>query len=378
MRIMQKQGSGSIINVSSVSSLRAGIAAGAYSASKAAVKVWGEALRGHLAADGVGVCTGSEANELALRIARTVTGRTGLIVTSYAYHGNSQATWEISTEDVPPEQLPDYIAVVPAPDCYRGRYSGESAGEQYAAHVQDAIRHLEERGFELAAFVVDTIMSSSGVVVPPVGYLARVAELTQAAGGLFIADEVQPGFGRTGKHFWGFEHDGLVPDIVTMGKPMGNGHPIAGVVARDQLVNAFAEQSGYFNTFGGNPVSCAAAMAVLDVIDEESLQQNALEIGQHIVAGLGDLANRHHCIGDVRGNGLFIALELVENRDRRDPATELTRAVINDLRQRGVLTSSIGPDANILKLRPPLVLTKADANHMLDVLDQSLASLSSQ
>ena len=323
-------------------------------------------------------CTGSEANELALRIARTVTGRSGIIATSYAYHGNSQATWEISTDCVPAGQLPDYIATVPEPDCYRGQYSGGEAAAHYAAHVREAIATLKERGHEPAAFIVDTIMSSSGVVTPPAGYLGEVAAIVEEAGGLFIADEVQPGFGRTGEKFWGFAADDFVPDIVTMGKPMGNGHPIAGVAVRSELVNTFAEGSGYFNTFGGNPVSCAAALAVLDVIEDEGLQANALEIGQHIVAGLQDSADEHSCIGDIRGNGLFIAVELVSDRNSKTPASDLTRQVVNDLRHRGVLTSSIGRDNNILKFRPPLVLTREDANHMLDMLNASLTSLAEQ
>ena len=321
-------------------------------------------------------CTGSEANELALRLARGATGRAGIIVTSYAYHGNSQATYEISPEDIPADQMPDYVAVVPAPDRYRGLHRGADAGEQYAAHVDVAIDLLRERGFEPAAFIADTILSSAGIVVPPPGYLRRVATMIRKAGGLFIADEVQPGFGRVGEHFWGFEADGVLPDIVTLGKPMGNGHPIAGMVARGEHVAAFAASSGYFNTFGGNPVSCAAALAVLDVIEQERLQDNAREVGDYIAAGLQQLAATHTCIGDVRGHGLFIALELVLDRDTKTPATELVRKLINGLRDRGVLTSSIGPDRNILKLRPPLVLTRQDADHMLNILDAAMQELS--
>ena len=321
-------------------------------------------------------CTGSEANELALRIARSVTGRTGVIVTSNAYHGNSQATWELSPEEVPADQLPGHVAVVPAPDCYRGRYRGSGAGEQYAMHVHDAITVLRERGFEPAAFIADSIMSSAGVVAPPTGYLRKVSTIINDAGGLFIADEVQPGFGRTGSHYWGFEADGVLPDIVTLGKPMGNGHPISGMVTRHDLVTAFAAEGGYFNTFGGNPVSCAAAMAVLDVIDGEGLQQNALAIGEHLVEELRSLAGRHAAIGDVRGSGLFIALEFVSDRQERTPAPELAQQLVNELRRRGVLSGSIGPDDNILKLRPPLVLTLQHADYMLEILDGALTEVS--
>ena len=320
-------------------------------------------------------CTGSEANELALRIASAVTSAAGLIVTDFAYHGNTKAIHEISTDVCPPGELPNYVVTVPTPDCYRGRYRGADAGERYAAHVQEAIDTLANRGIKPAAFVIDTIVSSGGVIAPPAGYLKRAADIVHAAGGLFVADEVQPGFGRTGSHFWGFDADGLEPDIVTLGKPMGNGHPIAAVVTRSELASTFSESDGYFNTFGGNPVSAAAALAVLDVIEGENLQRNALEVGRHIADGLWSLADVHDCIGDVRGNGLFIAVELVTNRDERTPATELAGRVVNELRNRGVLIGSIGPDNNILKLRPPLVLRESDADFMLGILDESLTAL---
>jgi len=317
-------------------------------------------------------CTGTEANELALRIARRCTGGTGIIVTDFAYHGNSQAIYEISTDSIPSEDVPDYVVTVPAPDTYRGAYREDDAGVRYAAHVNEALALLQSRGIKPAAFVIDTIISSSGVVAPPAGYLGSVAEIVRDAGALFIADEVQPGFGRVGSHFWGYEAGGITPDIVTLGKPMGNGHPLSAVVTRRELVDTFSGYGRYFNTFGGNPVSCAAGLAVLDVIDSENLQQNALEVGQHLVDGLWKLANDHECVGDVRGTGFFLAVELVTDRDGRTPATELTTRVVNDLRNRGVLTGAIGPDANILKLRCPMVLSRANADFALSVLDEVL------
>jgi 4-aminobutyrate aminotransferase-like enzyme len=319
-------------------------------------------------------CTGSEANELALRIARNFTGGKGVIVTNFAYHGNTQAIYEISTSDIAASEVPDYVVTVPFPDTYRGEFRGEREGEKYAAYVQRAVDELKRRGINLAAFVIDTIVSSGGVVQPPRGYLKKAAQIVRNAGGLFVADEVQPGFGRTGKHFWGYEADGVVPDIVTMGKPMGNGHPLSATVSRREIVEKFAAKGRYFNTFGGNPVSCAAGLAVLDVIEQEGLQENARIVGEYLSAGLQSLAEKHTAIGDIRGTGLFIAVELVKDRESREPATAFTADVVNGLRDRGVLTGSIGPDANILKLRPPMVFSKENADYMLGILDETLAN----
>jgi 4-aminobutyrate aminotransferase-like enzyme len=319
-------------------------------------------------------CTGTEANELALRIARSVTGGLGVIVTDNSYHGNSQAIAEISTEYNTAKTRPPYVVAVPAPDVYRGRYRGNDAAARYAAHVAEAIEILRTRAIKPAALVLDTIASSDGVVSVPPGYLALAAGYIHAAGGFFIADEVQPGFGRTGAGFWGFEIDGVVPDIVTMGKPMGNGHPLAATVTRTDIVDAFARDVQYFNTFGGNPVSAAAGLAVLDVLETEQLQQNALDVGQHLTAGLERLAERHECIGDVRGTGLFLAAELVEDRDSRDPATEYAAQVVEGLRHEGVLTNTIGAADNILKLRPPMVLSRQNADMFLDILDRVLSA----
>jgi 4-aminobutyrate aminotransferase-like enzyme len=317
-------------------------------------------------------CTGSEANELAMRIARKHTGGTGMIVSSFAYHGNTRATFEISTSDIPADERPDHVATVAVPDAYRGRYTGPDAGRRFAATVHDAIRTLCGRGIRPAAFIADTIMSSGGVIAPPPDYLASVAEIVRSAGALFIADEVQPGFGRTGRNFWGYQAAGFIPDLVTMGKPMGNGHPLAGVVARSELVAGFGSGGDYFNTFGGNPVSCAAGLAVLDVLDEEDLQQNALEVGQHLVDGLWRLAEHHAAIGDVRGSGFFLGVELVEDRTTKAPATALTRTIVNGLRERGLLVGSTGPDANVLKLRCPMVFSHENADFALGLIDDCL------
>ena len=312
---------------------------------------------------------------LALRIARAATGGTGVIVIEDAYHGTSQATFEISTEDNPRDEWPDHVVAIPAPDVYRGRYRGDAAASEFAAHAHTAIERLASRGIRPAAFVIDTIASSSGVVAPPSGYLRQVADIVRAAGALFIADEVQPGFGRTGRHFWGFEADGLVPDIVTMGKPMGNGHPLAATVACRSLVDRFSQKYGYFNTFGGNPVSAAAGLAVLDIVEEDRLQENALAMGDRLTAGLRHIAKDRDIIGDIRGSGLFIAIELVDDRDTRAPAGSRAARVVNGLKAEGVLTNTIGPDANVLKLRPPLVFGEEDVDFFLERFDTVLAGI---
>ena len=315
-------------------------------------------------------CTGSEANELALRIARAVTGNTGIVVTDSAYHGNSQAIYEISTEDIPQDEVPEHVVTVPSPDTYRDEFNADD----YANHVHEAIASLRSRGLRPAAFIIDTIISSGGVVAPPVGYLRNAAEIVRAAGGLFIADEVQPGFARTGENFWGFEADDFVPDIVTLGKPMGNGHPIAATIARSDLVDEFSTHSRYFNTFGGNPVSCAAGLAVLDVIEQEDLQNNALTVGRYLTDGLTHLAQKHNTIGDIRGSGFFKAVELVSDREARTPAKDVAETVVNALRSRGILIGSIGPHDNILKLRPPIVFGREHADFFLGVLDDVLGT----
>ena len=318
-------------------------------------------------------CTGSEANELALRIARAFTGGTGLIVTDFAYHGNTKAIFEISTEDAPADERPDYVVTVPTPDVYRGEFRGEDAGERYAEYARDALALLEARGIKPAAFIIDTIVSSGGVVATPPGYLEKVADIVRDAGALFIADEVQPGFGRTGHHFWGYEVDDFVPDIVTMGKPMGNGHPLAATVTRRELIDRFSGHANYFNTFGGSPVSCAAGLAVLDVIERENLQQNALDIGLYTNERLTELADRYEAIGDIRGDGLFKAVEFVVDRDTRAPDTGLAGRVVEGLRNRQVLAGRIGKDNNVLKLRPPMIFSRENADHFIAILDDVLA-----
>jgi 4-aminobutyrate aminotransferase-like enzyme/Ser/Thr protein kinase RdoA (MazF antagonist) len=323
-------------------------------------------------------CTGSEANELALRIARAATGARGIIATEYAYHGNTSAIAALGTNYYPSAETPSaHVRTVPAPDAFRRRYNldNDALAEAYANCVAEAIESLAADGIRLAALIVDPLFTSDGIVRAPSGFLARAARHVRNAGGLLIADEVQSGLGRTGSHFWGFEAHGVVPDIATMGKPLGNGHPLAAVVTSRELLDRFAATTRYFNTFGGNPVSSAVGLAVLEVMEEERLQQNARDVGAYLCAGLETLARHHTLIGDVRGAGLFVGAELVLDRRTLEPATSETRRVVNGLKDRGILTNSIGPHANVLKLRPPMVFRRDHADQLLETLAEVLARL---
>jgi 4-aminobutyrate aminotransferase-like enzyme len=315
-------------------------------------------------------CTGSEANDLAYRIAEAHTGGTGFIVTRLAYHGTTKVIAELSPSLGSPVRFaPDGYAV-PAPDAYRG--GGGDVGAAFAAGVEAALAGFRERSIRPAALLVDTIFSSDGVFADPPGFLAPAVAAVRAAGGIFIADEVQAGFGRTGAGMWGFARHGLTPEIVTMGKPMGAGHPIAGIAVQPGIVREFA-RSRYFNTFGGNPVSAAVGKAVLEVIEGERLVENARTVGDYLQQQLRALATRHPLIGDVRGAGLFIGVELVRDRDTREAAGEETARIVNGLRERRILISASGPLANVLKIRPPLVFAKQDADLFLTALDEVLA-----
>ncbi|HEY8333578.1 MAG TPA: aminotransferase class III-fold pyridoxal phosphate-dependent enzyme [Tardiphaga sp.] len=318
-------------------------------------------------------CTGSEANDLAYRAARAFTGGTGVIVTELAYHGVTIAISEMSPSLGDGIRLAPHVRTVPAPDAYRAH--GHNVGEAFAADVRAAIADMKAHGIKPAALLVDTIFSSDGVFADPAGFLTPAVAAIREAGGLMIADEVQPGFGRTGEGMWGFARHGIVPDIVTMGKPMGNGHPMAAMVARPEILESFGKRTRYFNTFGGNPVSCAVGMAVLDVIEQSDLIGNARDVGAYLRDGLRGLANMHEIIGDIRGAGLFIGVELVTDRATKNPATAATAKLVNALREKRILISAAGPDANVLKIRPPLVFSRENADRFLVALDEVLAGL---
>jgi 4-aminobutyrate aminotransferase-like enzyme len=322
-------------------------------------------------------CTGSEANELALRIARDCSGGMGIIATAWAYHGNTAAVMQVSSLFTPADKRGPYVRTVPVMDPYRerGGRSDEQLATDYANEVRRAIDAFAADGIRFAGLLFCTAFSSEGLPTVPAGFMAKALAHVHAAGGLFIADEVQAGFGRFGSHMWGHQRLGVIPDIVTLGKPMGNGHPLAGVIARPDLVNAFAGRNMYFNTFGGNPVSAAVGTAVLDVLQDEQLLQNAVAVGNYTLQRLSGLANRHALIGDVRGAGLFFAVELVGDAQAKAPATAQTKRLVNLMRERGVLISRIGLHDNILKIRPPMPFSTQHADLLVDTLDQVLASL---
>jgi 4-aminobutyrate aminotransferase-like enzyme/Ser/Thr protein kinase RdoA (MazF antagonist) len=324
------------------------------------------------------VNSGSEANELALRLARAYTGRRDVIVVEGGYHGNTTTLVDVSPfkHDGPGGAgAPTWVHKVPMPDTYRGRYRRDEplAGERYAAFLAEAIGRMRSRGAQPSAFLCESILSCGGQIVLPEGFLSAAYAHVRRAGGICIADEVQVGFGRTGAHFWAFETQDVVPDIVTLGKPMGNGHPLGAVITTPEIAAAFANGMEYFSTFGGNPVSCAIGLAVLDVIAEEGLQDNARRIGERLQAGLRALASRHPSVGDVRGLGLFLGVELVRDRTTLEPAGEEAAHVASRMRERGVLLSTDGPFHNVLKIKPPLVFTEADADHVVSTLDAVLS-----
>lgn len=319
------------------------------------------------------MCTGSEANDLALRVARTYSGGTGLIATTEAYHGTSELTSSVSPALGSGQPIGEHVWLVPAPDTYRTGVA--DIGAWFAARVRAAIADMEAKGVKFAGLIADSIFSSDGVLPGPAGYLKEAVDVVHAAGGVFIADEVQPGFARTGDAFWGFARHDVVPDMITLGKPMGNGIPVSGLLARADVLASFSDSVPYFNTFGGNPVSMAAAQAVLQVIRSEGLQQHAAEVGAQALAAFAQLGETHPAVGDVRGAGLFIGFELVKDRSTREPDRDLALNLLEELRSRGVLTSVAGPHGNVLKLRPPLPFSQADIPWAAQALDESLRML---
>jgi 4-aminobutyrate aminotransferase-like enzyme len=331
------------------------------------------------------VNSGSEANDLALRLALAYSGGDQVVVLDHAYHGNLSSLIDISPykfNGPGGSGRKRHVWVAEMPDLYRGRIrAGEAeAGRRYADRVAVLLRDMSGLDRRLAAFFVEPLLGCGGQLVLPEGYLAAAFEEVRAAGGVCICDEVQIGFGRVGSHFWGFEtaqgsDGGVVPDIVTMGKPIGNGHPMGAVACRPEIAAAFVSGMEYFNTFGGNPVSAAAGLAVLDVIRDERLMANAAARGAQLRDGLGTLAERHPLIGDVRGLGLFMGVELVRDPDTLEPADRETKAIVEAMKAEGILLSTEGPHHNVLKIKPPLAISEAECDRFLDTLDEVLARL---
>ncbi len=323
------------------------------------------------------VNSGSEAVDLAGRLAKAYTRNTGALVMECAYHGWTEAVEALSPEFRPASQLKPHVRTLIGPDDYRGphRRGGNDIAALYAADAEGAIRSLAEGGHAPAFFIGDAGLLTNGVLDAPAGWLQGVHERVRKAGGLCIADEVQTGFGRQGDAMWGFELHGVTPDIVCLGKPIGNGHPLGAVVTRPEIVQALIDHNVFFSTFGGNNVSCAAGMAVLDVLGREGLRENARAVGAHFKQGLHRLASRHDSIGDVRGRGLLVGVELVRDRKTLEPAAAETKRVVNRMRDLGVLTATEGPHGNVLKLRPPICFTREQADITVAALDQALSEL---
>ncbi|MCA3561907.1 MAG: aminotransferase class III-fold pyridoxal phosphate-dependent enzyme [Aestuariivirga sp.] len=327
------------------------------------------------------VCSGSEANELALRMARTVTGRRATITLDWGYHGNTNGLIDVSPYKFNRKGgrgKPDYVEIAELADPYRGRVkgTGENSGIAYAASVAEKVELIRAKtGQGPAAFIAEAISGCGGQVFFPQAYLRTAAEHVRKAGGLVIVDEVQTGFGRVGNHMWAHGPQGVVPDIVTLGKPIGNGHPMAAVVTTPEIAKAFANGMEFFSSFGGNPVSAAAGMAVLDVLEQEGLQQKARITGDHLKARFHALAERYPLIGDVRGEGLFLGVELVQDRETLEPATDKANLIANDMRNHGVLISTDGPFDNVLKIKPPMAFGLAEADIMADALDAALGRI---
>lgn len=320
------------------------------------------------------VCTGSEANDLAVRMARAVSGNDGIVVTENSYHGNTSVTAPLSLIDYDASQRPTWVETLPPPNLYRGLYlwGDNDAGSKYAAHLDEAAGRLQQYGKGLAGVMIDSIFDANGALVPPSDYLPKVYASVKRRGGLTIADEVQMGFARSGTHMWGFQAFGVEPDIVTMGKPMGNGHPIAAVVTRREIAAQLQTKGGYFNTFGGNTVSAVVGNACLDVLFGEDLQGNARRSGEALKVVLESLQRRHEIVGHIQGRGLFLGVELVADRETKVPAKLAARWVREHMKAAGVLVSSTGPFGNIIKIRPPLVFSLADAERCLEALDSAL------
>lgn len=322
------------------------------------------------------MCSGSEANDLALRICMAYTGGTGILISQEAYHGNTQLVSAISPSIGGGQKLLDSVRLVPTPDFYRQGKTDEQFTQWFCNEIQKQIDDMKAHGIKLACFIADSIFSSDGVMPYPKGFLKAAVDVVHKNGGLFIGDEVQPGFCRTGDAFWGFARHGIVPDLVTMGKPMANGIPCSGLCGKHEILEAFSEKFPYFNTFAGNPVSMAAALAVLKIIEEEKVLEHTKTVGADFLKALKEVqANHPESVGDVRGAGLFIGVEFVSDINEKIPDPELTQLAINKMYEKKILTSNCGPYGNVLKIRPPLAFKSQDIDWFASALDETLTEL---
>ena len=320
--------------------------------------------------------SGSESNDLALRIARNHSNSKETIVLEGAYHGHVTSLIEISPykHDGPGGKgPPEYVHVVPMPDPFRGIYRGQSSGLKYAAEVKTILDEIRSNDKRVSAFIFEPILGCGGQIIPPNGFLSRSFKMVRDNNGVCIADEVQVGFGRMGESFWGFETQDIVPDIVTLGKSIGNGHPLSVVVTSEDLSNEFNNGMEYFNSFGGNPVSCAIGHTVLKIIEEEELQKNAFRVGNELKTLLNELKSVHDIIGDVRGKGLFLGIEIIRDLETLEPDKQVTHKIVNEMRNRKILLSSDGPDHNVIKVKPPMVFNSSNALFLVETLDKVLS-----
>lgn len=321
-------------------------------------------------------CTGSEANDIALRMAEAVTGKRGMIATDATYHGNTALVSQLSKSNTPAVGfgLEQFVRHVEAPDSYR---INDPDGNRFAAHVEQQIEALNKTPHGFAALLVCPYFLNEGFPAQKQGWLKPAADAVKKAGGMLICDEVQSGFGRIGSHFWAYQKQLVEPDIVVLGKPMANGHPVGAVVTTSETMACFRKAFRYFNTFGGNPVSCAAAMAVLDELQDNNLMENAKTVGDYALKRLTALSEKFECIGDVRGDGLVFGAEMVLDKENKTPATDFTDRVINAMRNKGVLHSKLGQHKNTLKIRPPMPFTVEHTDLLMDTLESVLLELCS-
>jgi 4-aminobutyrate aminotransferase-like enzyme/Ser/Thr protein kinase RdoA (MazF antagonist) len=325
------------------------------------------------------VNSGSEANDVAWQMSKFITGEKGALVMENAYHGITEATEALSPYELN-SKLDPHLQTLISPDSYRGQHQdkNEDLADLYAADTDRAIANMADSGHKPAAFMIDSSFISNGIPDVPDGYLSRVVDKVRNAGGLIIADEVQAGFGRLGTDMWGCNVHGFTPDFVTIGKPVGNGYPLGVVITSPEILNAYINETELFSTFGGNPVACAAGMAVLDVIENENLMANAFKTGNYLKEGICALMDRHPLIGDVRGRGLIVGVELVKDRETKEPATKETDRMLDLMKENGVLVGDEGPYGNVIKIRPSLVFQEEHADILIKALDRSLKSLQGQ